>query len=42
VAYLAAGLLLLLGAAGLVHAAATPGSKGFAVPEPGAKELITA
>jgi len=33
VAYLAAGLLLLLGAAGLVHAAATPGSKGFAVPE---------
>jgi hypothetical protein len=33
VAYGAAGLLLLLGAAGLVHAAATPGSKGFAVPE---------
>jgi hypothetical protein len=33
VAYLAAGLLLLLGAAGLIHAAATPGSKGFAVPE---------
>ena len=34
VAYFAAGLLLLLGLAGLVHAAATPGSKGFAVPEP--------
>jgi hypothetical protein len=33
VAYGAAGLLLLLGAAGLIHAAATPGSKGFAVPE---------
>jgi hypothetical protein len=33
VAYFAAGLLLLLGAAGLVHAAATPRSKGFAVPE---------
>jgi hypothetical protein len=42
VAYFAAGLLLLLGAAGLVHAAATPGSKGFAVPEPTAKELVTA
>ncbi|WP_327004461.1 hypothetical protein OHA72_57100 [Dactylosporangium sp. NBC_01737] len=42
VAYFAAGLLLLLGAAGLVHAAATPGTKGFAVPEPGAKELVTA
>jgi hypothetical protein len=34
VAYFAAGLLLLLGLAGLIHAAATPGSKGFAVPEP--------
>jgi hypothetical protein len=33
VAYLAAGLLFLLGAAGLVHAAATSGSTGFAVPE---------
>ena len=33
VAYLAAGLLLLLGAAGLIHAAATPGSTGFALPE---------
>jgi hypothetical protein len=33
VAYFAAGLLLLLGAAGLVHAAATPATKGFAVPE---------
>ncbi|WP_426512812.1 hypothetical protein ACPPVO_20520 [Dactylosporangium sp. McL0621] len=33
VAYLAAGLLLLLGAAGLVHAARTPRSAGFAVPE---------
>ncbi|MFF5234889.1 hypothetical protein [Dactylosporangium sp. NPDC000521] len=37
VAYFAAGLLALLGAAGLVHAAATPGTKGFAVPEPAAK-----
>jgi hypothetical protein len=34
VAYFAAGLLLLLGLAGLVHAAATPRSEGFAVPEP--------
>jgi hypothetical protein len=34
VAYLGAGLLLLLGAAGLVHAARTPRSQGFAVPEP--------
>jgi len=44
VAYLAAGLLLLLGAAGLVHAAATPGSKGFAVPESDApsKGLVNA
>ncbi|WP_327002225.1 hypothetical protein OHA72_44980 [Dactylosporangium sp. NBC_01737] len=42
VAYGAAGLLLLLGAAGLIHAAATPGSKGFAVPEAAAKELVTA
>ena len=33
VAYGAAGLLLLLGAAGLIHAAATSGSKGFAVPD---------
>jgi len=33
VAYLAAGLLLLLGLAGLVHAARTPGTKGFAMPE---------
>ncbi|GAA3219843.1 hypothetical protein ACFO1B_17815 [Dactylosporangium siamense] len=33
VAYLAAGLLLLLGAAGLVHAAITPATRGFAVPE---------
>ena len=37
VAYFAAGLLFLLGAAGLVHAAATPGTKGFAVPEPAVK-----
>ncbi|UWZ50929.1 hypothetical protein Daura_17965 [Dactylosporangium aurantiacum] len=41
VAYGAAGLLVLLGAAGLVHAAATPGSKGFAVPDT-AKELVDA
>jgi hypothetical protein len=34
VAYLAAGLLLLLGAAGLLHAARTPRTAGFAVPEP--------
>ncbi|MET7423681.1 hypothetical protein [Dactylosporangium sp. NPDC005555] len=37
VAYFAAGLLLLLGAAGLVHAAATPSTRGFAVPEPAGK-----
>lgn len=41
VAYGAAGLLVLLGAAGLVHAAATPGSKGFAVPDT-EKELVNA
>ncbi|MFB9180300.1 hypothetical protein ACFFX1_19325, partial [Dactylosporangium sucinum] len=34
VAYLAAGLLFLLGAAGLIHAARTPASAGFAVPAP--------
>jgi hypothetical protein len=34
VAFIAAGLLLLLGLAGLVHAFFTPKSKGFAVPEP--------
>ena len=34
VAYIAAGLLLLLAIAGLVHALITPRSKGFAVPEP--------
>jgi hypothetical protein len=42
VAYFAAGLLLLLGAAGLVHAAATPASKGFAVPENTGKGLVNA
>ncbi|GAA2357361.1 hypothetical protein [Dactylosporangium salmoneum] len=43
VAYLAAGLLFLVGAAGLVHALRTPRTQGFAVPErPVAKELITA
>jgi hypothetical protein len=44
VAYLAAGLLLLLGVAGLVHAATTPRSKGFAVPEPstGTSGLVNA
>ena len=41
VAYGAAGLLVLLGAAGLAHAAATPGSKGFAVPDT-AEELVKA
>jgi hypothetical protein len=34
VAYLAAGLLLLLSIAGFVHALVTPRSKGFAMPEP--------
>jgi hypothetical protein len=33
VAYIAAGLLLLLAIAGFVHAIATPRTKGFAVPE---------
>ncbi|WP_238010541.1 hypothetical protein KZZ52_35315 [Dactylosporangium sp. AC04546] len=42
VAYLAAGLLFLLGAAGLIHAIRTPATAGFAVPEPAAKELINA
>ncbi|GAA4259097.1 hypothetical protein [Dactylosporangium darangshiense] len=43
VAYLASGLLLLLGAAGLIHAARTPRSQGFAVPEPsGNKEPANA
>ncbi|MEV4510194.1 hypothetical protein AB0K00_14665 [Dactylosporangium sp. NPDC049525] len=42
VAYGAAGLLLLLGAAGLIHAAATPGSKGFAVPDQTGKGLVNA
>ncbi|MER7279172.1 hypothetical protein ABT369_32510 [Dactylosporangium sp. NPDC000244] len=42
VAYLAAGLLLLLGAAGLVHAARTPRSQGFAVPEATVKEPVGA
>ncbi|GAA1833769.1 hypothetical protein GCM10009682_60250 [Luedemannella flava] len=34
VAFGAAGLLLLLGIAGLIHALITPKTKGFAVPEP--------
>jgi hypothetical protein len=34
VAYLAAGLMFLLALAGLAHAMKTPGSAGFAVPEP--------
>ena len=42
VAYGAAGLLLLLGAAGLIHAAATPATKGFAVPETTDKETVNA
>jgi hypothetical protein len=43
VAYLASGLLLLLGAAGLIHAARTPRSQGFAMPEPsGNKEPANA
>ncbi|WP_433088299.1 hypothetical protein ACQP1P_20235 [Dactylosporangium sp. CA-052675] len=42
VAYLAAGLLFLLGAAGLVHAARTPRSQGFAVPEAAVEEPVGA
>ncbi|MFG2039784.1 hypothetical protein [Dactylosporangium sp. NPDC048998] len=42
VAYLASGLLLLLGAAGLIHAARTPRSEGFAVPESASKQLTNA
>ncbi|WP_433221088.1 hypothetical protein ACQP00_19600 [Dactylosporangium sp. CS-047395] len=42
VAYLAAGLLFLLGAAGLVHAARTPGSAGFAVPKSAAPARVNA
>jgi hypothetical protein len=42
VAYFAAGLLLLLGAAGLVHAARTPASQGFAVPASADRTLVTA
>ncbi|MEV6930132.1 hypothetical protein AB0M46_37385, partial [Dactylosporangium sp. NPDC051485] len=43
VAYLGAGLLFLVGAAGLIHAARTPRSQGFAEPErTAAKDLITA
>ena len=43
VAYLAAGLLALLGMAGFVHAFVTPKTKGFAVPEDETKkELVTA
>jgi len=34
VAYVAAGLLFLLALAGFAHALRTPGSRGFAVPEP--------
>jgi hypothetical protein len=34
VAYLAAALLFLLAIAGFVHALRTPGSRGFAIPEP--------
>lgn len=34
VAYLAAGLMLLLSLAGLIHAFVTPRSKAFAAPEP--------
>ena len=44
VAYIAAGLLLLLAIAGLVHALITPRSKGFAVPDPTevSREKVTA
>jgi hypothetical protein len=44
VAYIGAGLLLLLAIAGLVHALITPRSKGFAVPEPTGttREKVTA
>ncbi|MFB9413788.1 hypothetical protein [Dactylosporangium matsuzakiense] len=41
VAYLAAGLLFLLGAAGLVHAVRTPASAGFAMPEAKVRETVT-
>jgi hypothetical protein len=34
VAYLAAGLLALLSLAGFLHAVTTPGTEGFAVPDP--------
>lgn len=40
VAYLAAGLLMLLSIAGLVHAFVTPKSKAFAAPEPDRKPLV--
>ncbi len=40
VAYLAAGLLLVLGAAGLIHAAVTPAGKGFAVPDATDRKLL--
>ncbi|MET7403230.1 hypothetical protein ABZS66_58095 [Dactylosporangium sp. NPDC005572] len=42
VAYLAAGLLFLLGAAGLVHAVRTPATTGFAVPESAERESVNA
>ncbi|MER7008010.1 hypothetical protein ABT297_33880 [Dactylosporangium sp. NPDC000555] len=42
VAYTASGLLFLVGAAGLLHAARTPRSEGFAVPESAPKQLTNA
>ncbi|MEV8512316.1 hypothetical protein [Dactylosporangium sp. NPDC051484] len=42
VAYLGAGLLFLVGAAGLLHAARTPRSEGFAVPESASKKFANA
>lgn len=41
VAYLAAGLLALLGLAGLVHAFTTPKNKAFAAPEADKPDLVT-
>ena len=39
VAYLGAALMALLSIAGFVHAAMTPGTKGFAIPEPAKPEV---
>ena len=41
VAYIGAGLLFLLGIAGLVHAFVTPKTRAFAAPEPGTDKALT-